>query len=393
LYKAAIDLGLGKFILTKSFTGHKWRPLYLDNYTTERETVSPRKLSTKTLADVVEALIGASYVDGGIIKAQNCIAMFVNDISWQDINVNRGVFFNMARDEDVLPAELKPLEKLIRYEFKKKSLLVEAMTHPSCLFDHSRRSYEHLEFIGDAILDFIIVRKVFSVNPLLAHHQMHLLKTAMVNGDFLAFITLETRMQRTEKVVKSDLQVADEEATPLSLWTFMRHSSEPIGIEQATTAKRYDSLRGEVLAALHGASYYPWALLARIQAKKFYSDILESLLGAVWVDSGSIEVCESLLQRLGILPILDRLLEDGVQVQHPKEVLGKLAVSQTVTYDIDVQQAPDGEKAFVCRVLLGQRVITEVLDGVSKEEAKTKAAEEAVRILTRERGEPGQMKN
>jgi hypothetical protein len=44
-------------------------------------------------------------------------------------------------------------------------------------------------------------------------------------------------------------------------------------------------------------------------------------------------------------------------------------------------------------VLLGQRVITEVLDGVSKEEAKTKAAEEAVRILTRERGEPGQMKN
>lgn len=390
LSRAALDVGVAKFILTKSFTGQKWRPMYLQNYAGERHTTARRKLSTKTLADVVEGLIGASYVNGGITKAQSCISMFVNDIQWQDVSASRGLFFKMARDSEVLPPELKPLERLIGYEFTKKSLLIEAMTHPSCLFDQSRRSYEHLEFIGDAILDFIIVRKMYSVEPPLAHHQMHMLKTAMVNGDFLAFTSLEYQMHQTEVAVTSDLRIVDKEATPLSLWTFMRHSSEPIGIEQGVTLKRYEALRDDILEALQHGTHYPWALLARLQAKKFYSDVFESMLGAVWIDSGSIEECESVLHRFGMLPILDRLVKDQVHVQHPKEVLGKLAVTQTVTYDIDVMEAPDGEKAFTCRVLVGKRIIAEVLDGVTKEEVKTKAAEQAIRIMTRERDETAQ---
>ncbi|OAA44259.1 Dicer-like protein 2 [Metarhizium rileyi] len=384
LSKAAIDLGLAKFILTKSFTGHKWRPMYLENYSEDRVRGKPRKLSTKMLADVVEALVGASYVDGGITKAQNCISMFINDIAWQDVSANRELLFKLTRSQVALPAALKPLEQLVGYEFIKKSLLIEAMTHPSCMFDRDRRSYESLEFLGDAILDYIIVRKMYAAEPALAHHQMHMLKTAMVNGDFLAFISLDCQMPRTETAVTSDLQIIDKEATPLSLWNFMRHSSESIGIEQAATVKRYRALRENILAALHGGSRYPWALLARLQTKKFYSDIFESLLGAIWIDSGSLEVCESMLERFGLLPILDRLLADRVQVQHPKELLGKLAVTQTVSYDIDVQAAWDGEKAFTCRVLVGQRVVAEILDGVSKEEVKTKAAEAAVQLLSSE---------
>jgi dsRNA-specific ribonuclease len=200
-------------------------------------------------------------------------------------------------------------------------------------------------------------------------------------------MSLEYRMQQTETVVTPDLQLANKQSASLALWNFMRHSSEPIGIEQAATAKRHEALREDILAALHEGSYYPWSLLARIQAKKFFSDVFESFLGAVWVDSGSIEACEDVLQRFGILPVLDRLLEDGVPVQHPKEVLGKLAVTLAVTYDIDVQEAPDGERAFTCRVLVGQRLITEVRDGVTKEEVKTRAAEEAIRILSKERDE------
>ncbi|KAG8419387.1 Dicer-like protein 2 [Metarhizium acridum] len=393
LSRAAIDVGLAKFILTKSFTGQKWRPLYLDNYTGNPGKVSPRKISTKTLADVVEALIGASYVNGGITKAQNCISLFVNEIQWQDVSANRALFFKMARDQDVLPAELKPLEHLVGYQFKKKSLLIEAMTHQSCMFDYNRRSYEHLEFIGDAILDFIIVRKMYTAGPLLAPYQMHSLKTAMVNGDFLAFLSLDHQMRRTETAVTSSLQIIDKETTPLALWTFMRHSSEAIGIEQAATLKRYEALRGEILAALRQGSRYPWALLARLQAKKFYSDIFESLLGAVWVDSGSIELCECMLQKFGVLSILDRLLKDRVAVQHPKEVLGKMAVTQTVTYDVDVQEAPDGERAFTCRVLMGEKVVTEVVDGVTREEVKTKAAEEAIRILGAERDKAAEVEH
>ncbi|KHN97743.1 Dicer-like protein 2 [Metarhizium album ARSEF 1941] len=387
LSRAATELGLAKFILTKSFTGFKWRPLYLDNYLENPDGATPRKLSTKTLADVVEALIGASYVNGGITKAQSCISLFVNEVQWQDADESRALLFGMAKDDDVLPAELIPLEQLAGYEFKKKSLLIEAMTHPSCMFDYNRRSYEHLEFIGDAILDFIIVRKAYTAEPPLAHHQMHLLKTAMVNGDFLAFLSFECQVQRTETGVTSDLQIIDKEARPLYLWTFMRHSSEAIGIEQVATLKRYEALRGGILMALREGSQYPWTLFARLQAKKFCSDIFESLIGAVWVDSGSIETCERVLEKFEVFSILDRLIKDGVELRHPKEVLGKMAVTQTVTYDVDVQKAPDGEKAFTCRVLVGQRVVAEIVDGVTQEEVKTKAAEAAIRIMSAERDE------
>ena len=58
LARASIARGLDKYILTKPFTGHKWRPLYVSDMLSEK-VPSSRQLSTKTLADVVESLIGA----------------------------------------------------------------------------------------------------------------------------------------------------------------------------------------------------------------------------------------------------------------------------------------------------------------------------------------------
>lgn len=58
LARASLARGLDKYILTKPFTGHKWRPLYSSDRLSER-VPSSRQLSTKTLADVVESLIGA----------------------------------------------------------------------------------------------------------------------------------------------------------------------------------------------------------------------------------------------------------------------------------------------------------------------------------------------
>ncbi|KAG6013396.1 hypothetical protein E4U54_006810 [Claviceps lovelessii] len=392
LSRAAIDTGLAKFILTKRFTGQKWRPKYLTNYGDAALNVAkgpPRKVSTKTLADVAEALIGASYVDGGLAKARVCISTFINEIRWQDVTANRDVFYERAHDQVTsFSPELKQLEELVGYNFTKKSLLLEALTHPSCLFNHDTRSYEHLEFLGDAVLDYIIVRRLYACTPPLPHHQMHILKTAMVNGDFLAFLCLNhSKARRAETILTADLEVVEqEEAVPLALWNFMRHSSEPIGVEQAAFQKRFEALRTGVLTAMADDDYYPWALLARMQAKKFYSDVFESLLGAMWVDSGSVEECEAFLTRLGVLSYLDRLIRDGVQVQHPKELMGKYAASQTITYRIGAQKAKNGgEPRFSCRLSIGSEVVAEVFDGVSKEEVKIKAADQAVRMMDRKR--------
>jgi len=46
--------GLDSFIITKPFTGHKWRPIYIEDILEVGPETNKRELSTKVLADVVE---------------------------------------------------------------------------------------------------------------------------------------------------------------------------------------------------------------------------------------------------------------------------------------------------------------------------------------------------
>jgi dsRNA-specific ribonuclease len=170
----------------------------------------------------------------------------------------------------------------------------------------------------------------------------------------------------------------------------MRHMSPKLGAVQVSTAKRHAQLRDEINIAIQQGTHYPWALLAKLQAQKFYSDIVESLLGAVWIDSGSLDVCQEIVERMGILPYFRRILRDGVQVWHPKEEIGVLADTETVTYVIERRKNDDGEdesRGYWCKILIGRVEIVEVGGGVSKEEVKTKAAEAAVRLLNERKGE------
>jgi len=58
LSRAAVEIGLDRFIITKAFTGRKWRPLFIDDLL-QKPQDEKREMSSKVLADVVEALIGA----------------------------------------------------------------------------------------------------------------------------------------------------------------------------------------------------------------------------------------------------------------------------------------------------------------------------------------------
>lgn len=51
--------------------------------------------------------------------------------------------------------DLSRFEKNIGYEFKDKSLLQTALTHTSYANEHKIKSNEKLEFLGDAILEFV----------------------------------------------------------------------------------------------------------------------------------------------------------------------------------------------------------------------------------------------
>ncbi|KAF5024960.1 hypothetical protein F66182_2911 [Fusarium sp. NRRL 66182] len=384
LHRACIQKGLSKFILSKSFTGQKWRPLYLDNFLDEGAvTPLPRFIGPKNLADVVEALIGASFQDGGMNKSLECIRVFLGDkCNWHQEGLGREILLGAAANDVPLPSTLEPLERLIGYSFKRKSLLIEAVTHGSYAVDLHQRSYEQLEFLGDAVLDYIIVTRMFQFTPPISNGRLHMIKTAMVNGEFLAYINMEHGLRREEVDIKSG-GILEPTEVSLPLWKFMRYNSMEIGKVQKQTEASFEKLKSEIATTIKEGKHYPWALLARLRPKKFYSDLFEALLGAVWIDSGSIKACEGILDRFGILPYLDRILSENIHIQHPKEELTKLAVDQKIEYDYTVIEGSEPE--YLCKVKVGDRVVGNVRGGLNKVEAMTRAAEQAVKLLTDEK--------
>ncbi|KAF4121966.1 ERCC4-related helicase [Geosmithia morbida] len=390
LARACVETGLSRYVITKPFTGNKWRPLYLDDVS--REPAGSRELSTKTLADVVEALIGAAYEKGGLDKASRCIALFIDDQDWTKVPIARQILFDHQPNSTMNPEVLAPVEEIIGYRFQKKQLLADALTHSSCMLTQKeQKTMERLEFIGDAILDWLVVAHVWADGPAArrTYYQMHLIKMALVAGDFLGFICLENGRYREDVTVSEDGQTAEPTSKFEPLWSFMRHGSPALALEQKAGSARHLELRGQIRAAMDEGTHHPWALLSRIRARKFFSDLIEALIGAVWVDSGSLETCKAMIDRLGILPYLDRVLRDGVNVQHPKEMLGQYAGRKKVRYEIEEHLVGSGEDRhgrWTCRIHVGDRLVVEVGDGVSKEEVMTRAATEAAWVLKGESG-------
>lgn len=60
---------------------------------------------------------------------------------------------------------LKGLQQAIGYAFGDEGLLLTAVTHPTYANEHRTESYQRLEYLGDAILDFIVAEDLFSRFP------------------------------------------------------------------------------------------------------------------------------------------------------------------------------------------------------------------------------------
>ena len=54
------------------------------------------------------------------------------------------------------------VEQILGYSFKEKSFLLQALTHASYTSNELTESYERLEFLGDAVLDYLVTAHIFS---------------------------------------------------------------------------------------------------------------------------------------------------------------------------------------------------------------------------------------
>lgn len=115
------------------------------------------------------------------------------------------------------------------------------------------------------------------------------------------------------------------------------------------------------------------------------SDIVESLVGAIYIDTqGSLPACEAFLEHLGLMAYLRRVMDENVALLHPKEELGQLADREKVRYELG-KEGMGREQRLTCKVFVGERQVVRVGDGIGVMEVQTRAADGACRVL-RERG-------
>ena len=211
------------------------------------------------------------------------------------------------------------------------------------------------------------------------------MRTAMVNAAFLAFSMVETTVEDTT-ISKSTFQSETHER---ALWQFMRFGSPQLAPIRDAYLQQHSSIREQVAHALQHKDEFPWHLLALTNAPKFLSDIVESVVGAIYVDSqGDFLACESFVRSLGILDRLERILHDKVDCLHPKERLGHLAVNRSVQYVPvrDNAASPTNPSARIneawgCQVKVGGEDIGGIVGGLTRLGAETIAAWRANKVI------------
>ena len=78
----------------------------------------------------------------------------------------------------------------LREDFKNKDLFDQALTHRSWLNEHKgeRASNERLEFLGDAILEFVVSKELFNQFPDKEEGYLTALRANLVNTVALAVV-------------------------------------------------------------------------------------------------------------------------------------------------------------------------------------------------------------
>ncbi|CAF4672430.1 unnamed protein product [Rotaria sp. Silwood1] len=179
-----------------SINEQQWTPSY------DRRT--QHLISDKSIADAVEALIGAYLIASGPKAALRFMA-------WLGIRI-----FPKLRLEDgtEMTGELPPLpspvdycnpsvlstiqsydfdrfEQLIGYRFHQRAYLIQAFTHASYSYNTITDCYQRLEFLGDAVLDYVITRYLYEHPKRHSPGELTDLRSALVNNNIFAYIAVK----------------------------------------------------------------------------------------------------------------------------------------------------------------------------------------------------------
>ncbi|GAW07656.1 Dicer-like protein 1 [Lentinula edodes] len=201
---------------------------------------------------------------------------------------------------EISSSTIKAVEAVIGCRFKRPQFLVQALTHISKTGVHST-TYERLEFIGDAILDFMVVRHVFHRHHKMSPGLLSLLKGAMVSNAALAAVCV------TSGLHQHLLFESDKLAHDIREYEYLLRRAQT---EEYTSAEREGRPAGQF-----------WH---NIESPKVLSDLLESILGALYVSDKYSPVGSDAFFEKVFKPFYDRHITLQTLSHHPTKILFEL---------------------------------------------------------------------
>ena len=212
------------------------------------------------------------------------------------------------------------IEKL----FNNQSLLSQALTHKSWLNEHPgvRQSNERMEFLGDAILEFIVSKEIYSKFPNNQEGYLTALRSNLVNTDNLYNLALKLEIGRA---------------------LFLSKGEEDGGG------------RGN---------------------KSLLADTVEAIIGALFLDQGILVVEKFIKKNI----LTDISIKISGHLKDAKSRLQELVQAQdlpTPKYSVVLESGPDHNKIFKVAVAVDNQTLA-TASGKSKSEAEQAAAQAAL---------------
>lgn len=226
--------------------------------------------------------------------------------------------------------DLRDFQKEANLRFQDESLLQQALTHRSYVNEHNEAGLidnERLEFLGDAVLDFVSGDMLFRRYPNMPEGDLTRLRAAIVRTESLAALAQLCRVGEALRMGR--------------------------GEENSGGRERANNLCGA----------------------------FEAVIGALYLDQG-LEAVKEFVTPL-LLTRLDQVLAESLDKDARSELQerSQAAYNLTPVYRLVDASGPDHDKAFTFEVLIGDQIVGRGV-GRSKQAASHAAANDALKTIT-----------
>lgn len=239
--------------------------------------LTQHSIPDKSIADCVEALIGAYLVSCGPHATLLFMSWLGLDVLPQNCTAetlaNFGVMLYGTLEPPLVVPDAGPqldellsgydaFEARIGYRFRDRAYLLQAFTHASYHYNRLTDCYQRLEFLGDAVLDYLITRHLYDDPQRHSPGTLTDLRSALVNNTFFASLAVKYDFHRYFKNVSPGL------FTVIQRFVEMKRLNNGLGYHEEYYLEEEECEEAE-----------------EVEVPKALGDIFESVAGAIFLDS------------------------------------------------------------------------------------------------------------